>query len=216
MNAVAQTVDNEPKLVATVTEMCEVASHLKVSSPQELANATDVVKLIKTRHNAIEEERTTLVKPLNDTVKRINDRFKTILAPLAEAEVGVKSKMLAYQQEENRKAEEARREAERKAREDAERIAKEQASLAPNSPPPMVEVAAILPPPPPQTTRGAFGSTSTLKKVWVYEVEDIQKLAAARPDLVMVDAAKINGLIRGVGGEIPGLKIYQKETIAVR
>lgn len=212
----AVAINNEDKLVNSVSSLVEAATYLKVTTPEELSNATDIVKLIKTKHKEIDGERTALVKPLNDTVDRINGRFKTILAPLKTAEDEVKAKMLTFQQEEVRKAEEARREAERKAAEETARIAKEQAEAAPDAPVAIVEVVPVLPPAAPRTSYGSFGGTSSMKKVWVFELEDIQKLAAARPDLVTVDASKVNAEIKGKGGEIPGLKIYQKDTIAVR
>lgn len=209
----APAIQNEDRLVSTVSSLVEVASYLQVTTQEELGNATDVVKLIKTRWKEIEDERTGLVKPLNDTVGKINARFKTILAPLKDAEDAIKAKMLTYQQEEARKAAEARRiaeEAARKAAEEAAKLAAEQSLPVP------APVIIAAPPQPAKSSYGSFGGVSTVKKVWVFEVEDIAALAAARPDLIAVDSAKVNAEIRGKGGNIPGLRIFEKETIAVR
>lgn len=210
-------IQDEDRIVNTVSSLTEVAAYLKVSTQEEMANATDVVKLIKSRWKEIEGERTALVKPLNDTVGRINSRFKTILAPLAEAETTVKGRMLAFQREEARKAEEARKEAERKAEEERARLAAEVASLdRPEIPLPPEPAPAPAITETPKTTYGSFGGVSTVKKSWAFELADIAALAAARPDLLMVDAVKVNAEIRGKGGDIPGLRIFERETISVR
>lgn len=206
---------NEQQLNATVQQLCSAADSVVIISQQDMSEAADLVKLIKTRHKEIDEERTALVKPFNDGVKALNARFKTILSPLENAESAVKQRMLTFQQEENRKAEQARREAEAKAAELA-RIAAEQAAESERPPMPKNPVVVPMPVAPSQTVRGAYGSVSTMKKVWAFEVEDIATLAAARPDLVTVDSAKVNAEIRGKGGNIPGLRVFERELIAVR
>lgn len=208
--------DDEARIVSTVAELCEVASFTPVKSHDELSKATDLVKLIKTRHKEYDTERTGLVKPLNDTVDKINARFKTILAPLKAAEDGIKAKMLSFQQEEGRKAAEARlvmEEHARKEREEAERLAAE----SDRAPLPLA-MAAPLPEPAPaaKTAYGSYGGVSTVKKLWTWELLDIAELAASRPDLLMVDAVKVNAEIKGRGGDIPGLRIFERETIAIR
>jgi hypothetical protein len=208
-------IENETVLVNTVGEICDAANYLNVASREELGTATDLVKLIKTRHREIDAERDGLVRPLNGTVDKINARFKTILAPLKAAEEGIKAKMLAFQQEEARQAAEARRvaeEAAKKAEEEAERLAEEsdRASL------PTQPLAVPEPLPVPRTTYGAYGGVSTLKKSWTFELLDIAALAAARPDLIVVDTAKVNAEIKGRGGDIPGLRVYEKEIISIR
>lgn len=210
-------IPNEQQLTATVGQLCEAASATLILCREDLAEATDLVKLIKTRHREIEDERTNIVKPINDSVKRINERFKAITTPLLDAENGIKRKMLDFQQEEARKAEEERKKAETEAAEAAATLAAEAADMdrAP-LPPSLVPTPAPLPPEPPKTTYGAYGAVSTMKKVWSWELLDIAALAAARPDLVMVDAGKVAAEIRGRGGEIPGLRIFEKDTIAVR
>lgn len=213
--AIQPTIDNEDRLVSTVSELCEVAEYLAVKSQEDLSHATDVVKMIKTRHKEIDAERTGLVKPLNDTVDKINSRFKTILAPLKTAEDGMKAKMLSFQQEQARIAADARRVAEEQARRAAEKAAK-LAAESDRAPIPVMEVALPEPSAASKTSYGSYGGVSTVKRTWAWELLDIAALAAARPDLLQVDAMKVNAEIRGKGGDIPGLRVYEKETIAIR
>ena len=66
------------------------------------------------------------------------------------------------------------------------------------------------------TTYGQTGAVSTMKKKWAFELVDIQILALTRPDLLMVDTVKINAEIRGKGGVIDGLRIFEEDIISIR
>lgn len=208
----------EPEFRATVRDLCEAGSNVMIFSRADLSHATDIVKAIKTRTKEIEDERTRLVKPFNEGVKNINARFKAMTAPLSDAEAELKSKMLAFQKDEERRANEeaARLEALRQ-----ESIAKQEEQAAdPTLDRPIAEPLPVTAEPIASqhrpTTYGQTGAVSTIKKQWAFELTDIQALAAARPDLVQVDTVKINQEIRGKGGEIPGLRIFENEIVQVR
>lgn len=206
----------------TVQELCEAGNSVVLMTRADLSHATDLVKIIKTRSKEIEEERTRLVKPFNDGVKAINARFKAMTSPLDEAETEVKNKMLLFQREEQKRANEevARQE---KIRQEsiarAHQQAEEEAANSPQDRPlvaPAMEVHAPIVSQHRATTYGQTGAVSTVKKQWAFDLLDIQVLAAARPDLIQVDTVKINQEIRGRGGVIPGLNIYEKDIISVR
>lgn len=217
----------EIQLRATASELCDNASSVMIFSRPDLSHATDLVKAIKMRTKEIEDERKRLVDPFNHGVKAINARFKAMTGPLEEAEASVKTKMLVFQKAEEKRATEEQerlakiqREAEEKKRKEAEDIAKANpdADDIRSMPLPVaaelsvVSSMAVHRP----TTYGQSGAVSTVKKVWAFEVTDIKALANARPDLVAVDTVKVNQLIRGVGGEIPGLRIFENEIMQVR
>lgn len=88
--------------------------------------AADDLAAIKKKAKDLEEQRTGIVKPLNESVKKINDLFRAPLDFLAQAESTIKRAMISYQdeQEKKRKQEEARlrAEAEKKAAEERARI----------------------------------------------------------------------------------------------
>ena len=219
--ALMQETDVEVQLRSTAQELCESAAEIIIMSRPDLSAATDIVKAIKSRYRDVEDERKRLVKPFNDGVDAINARFKTMTVPLKEAEDELKRKMLAFQQEEERRAreeaarlEKVRAEAEKKRREEAEALAAE----SDRAPMPVIEEpppAPIVPQHKP-TTYGQTGAVSTVKKQWAFELVDIKALAYARPDLVMVDTVKINQEIRGRGGDIAGLRVYEKDVLQVR
>lgn len=94
------------------------AERAEVIDDETAGKATDLIKIIQSFRNTAEDERKSYVKPLNDTVKRINANFKKITEPLDEAKRKVSEKLTAYLSEkEAREREEAR-----------QRIADEQAN----------------------------------------------------------------------------------------
>lgn len=208
----------EIRLRATAQELCASAEEVLIFSRPDLSNATDLVKTIKSRYNEIEAERKRLVEPFNTGVKAINGRFKAMTLPLEEAETALKAKMLAFQREEEKRAnEEAARIAKVLQEAEAKRLAEQVADETTLDRPelPAAQIAVVAPAHRP-TTYGQTGAVSTVKKVWAFELTDIAALAAARPDLVQVDTVRINQEIRGKGGEIPGLRIYENEIMQVR
>lgn len=220
MNNLAEITPNEVRLSNTSKELCEMAEDALIMSRADLSECTDLVKTIKLRFKEIEEERDSIVRPFNEGVKAINARFKLITNPLMEAETGLKGKMLAFQKEEEKraKAEEARLEAVRKEAEEKARKEAEENSSGDDirSMPLPPSIPLPIPPLHKPTTYGQTGAVSTVKKVWAFELTDIQKLALARPDLIMVDTVKINAEIRGKGGNIDGLRIFENEIMQVR
>jgi len=225
MNQAALAIVNEEnpvevQLRSTAQELCESASDVVIMTRSDLSLATDLVKSIKTRFRDIEDERKRLVRPFNDGVDAINARFKSMTVPLKDAEDSLKAKMLSFQKEEEKRAQEeaariekSRREAEEKARKEAEESSS--GDDIRSMPLPVIAEAAVVPLHKP-TTYGQTGAVSTVKKQWTFELEDIKALANSRPDLVIVDTVKVNQEIRGKGGEIPGLRVYEKDVLQVR
>lgn len=210
----------EAALRTTAQELCDSAGDFIIMTRADLSAATDLVKTIKTRFRDVEDERKRLVKPFNDGVDAINARFKSMTVPLKDAEETLKTKMLAFQKEEERRAKEeqeriekARREAEEKARKEAEESGNGDDIRSMSRPEPVEAPPAPVHKP---TTYGQTGAVSTVKKQWTFELVDIRALANARPDLVVVDTVKINQEIRGRGGDIAGLRIYEKDVLQVR
>lgn len=108
--------------------LVEQAHTLEVRTPEEASTATAFLAAIAKAKRESESARKTLTKPLSEHVKMINDGFKQRTVPLDEADRIVREKVLAYQQEAEKRAraeqeriERERREAEAKA--EAERKA---------------------------------------------------------------------------------------------
>ena len=118
--------------VASATQALSFAQQMAITSPGELQLAAEEVKLVKERWQRLDDLRQSFVRPLNETVKKINAFFAVPLDALGKAEMAIKHKMITYNAEEQQKIDEEKRraaqvaeklrlEAERKAREAREK-----------------------------------------------------------------------------------------------
>lgn len=191
MNDLIET-SEEKTIRATVPQLVDAAGKVVIWDEESANHAADVAKLISEAIKITEDERKKIVKPINDSVKIINSRFKKLSDPLDNALATVKSKLLKFRQEQDRiraaQAEAARR-------------------AAIESAPPVVVEAPVAP-----QTKGQFGSASTRKR-WVFKLVDISKVS---PDLLEVNAPKVNRLIAEGARELAGLEIYEEESISIR
>ena len=216
-----------------------------IESDEEMDKATDLVTLIKSCSKNIESYRTSAVRPINEVVKKINGKHKKYTDDLDKAAKAMEGLMLVYHQaqraiaeaEEKRIAEEREAErlveAERLEKEasiklvDAERLAaegktteaeamlKDSAETAESSaqalndatdiPAPVVLVR--------QQARGNYGGVGSTRKRWTFRVEDMSKIPL---EYLEINEVAVNAAIRAEVREIPGLEIYQKETMQVR
>lgn len=226
---------HDPAISGRAGELVAMAERCTIQTVEDLEKASDLLKFIKSTYKKAEEERKAITDPINASVKILNSRFKAITDPLSTAEGNVKGKILAFEQERRRKAEEEAREQARlaaiKAAEDeARRKAEEEAAKAIEdgqidifADPVEVEVkideaSLVIPEPVVNNApvRGAYGSTTSVVKRWTFRVTDIAALAAYDKDLVAAVSVEINKRIRDGVRDIPGLDIYQDETISSR
>ncbi len=110
--------------VAAATAQAEA---IQVRDQAEADVAAELLREIKRRSKAAEAERVELTKPLLDTKKKIDQRFREAMAPFDAADKIVREKLTAYtaEQERIRREEEARLERERQERERKAREARE-------------------------------------------------------------------------------------------
>jgi hypothetical protein len=226
----------EQQLASEADLLEQQANKMIVATQDDVAAATNLLSIIKTSEKALEEQRTFLVKPLNDHVKTINNRFKLYSQPLERATTVLKNKILHFNREMQRLREEelakrrkaeaeerARQEAEaRRIREEAEAAAAAEA-LATGKPyeAPVIEtpqfVAPPAPPPAPsyqvqKTVRADLG-TATAKKKWTYEIEDENLIPR---EYMTADLKKIGAVVKAGIRNIPGVRIFEEDTLQVR
>lgn len=180
------------------------AQTLTIAGDGDVASASTVLKQIADTKKSIEERRQFFVKPLNDQVKKINDLFKSLAAPLLEADSAIRSKVSAYR---NAQAELARKEQDRLNK----LAAQQQARLDKKAEQQGVEAPVIAAPivaAPPKTVGNV-----TARKVWKWKVVN----AAQVPEQYkVVDSVAVNTAVRSGERAIPGLDIYEEEQLAVR
>lgn len=231
MNQVVQAPsEEEVQIKASISELVAASKDVVILSHADLSMAVDLCKTIKERLNESEKMRTDITQPINKGLREINRRFKAMQEPLTEAENLIKSRMIKFQEAEERRAREeaARKEKKRQEqlrleREAEERRRAEEAEQADDptldrapAPEPVQEPERELQPIQPQvrkTTYGQSGASFTAKKVWTFEMEDISKVP---PQFLSLDETKVNQAIRAGLRDIPGLRIFEKSVASIR
>lgn len=104
------------------------AQDLIIDSPSMYELAGEELRNIKALQKKVEESRTSITGPLNAALKAVNDLFRAPKEYLEQAEAAVKRPMVAFTQEQERIAAEARRAAEAAAAAERRRLAEEQAA----------------------------------------------------------------------------------------
>ncbi len=129
---------------------------------------------------------------------------------MAEIEKAVKNKMLTWwRSEEERK----KKEQQKIEKENAKKIEKYEAKTAANP------EKAIMPPTlksnPEKIEKMSRGeaATSTVMKVWKWEIQNEKEIPREH---LMIDEKKINKLVKAGLRDIPGLRIFETESMSIR
>jgi uncharacterized membrane protein YqiK len=100
----------------------------EIDSPESYGLAADELKAIKARANTLEAQRVAITGPINTALRAINDLFRGPAELLTQGEKMLKSKMLTWDQEQERIAAAARRRAEEAAAAERRRLEEEAAA----------------------------------------------------------------------------------------
>jgi hypothetical protein len=221
------------------------AKALAVGDDESLGEAVRRLSEIASTNRRAEDARKDLVKPLNEHVRRVNEIFRDVMAPVEEAERLVKQKVGGYQEARRKAAEAEARlaEEERRRREEEAERARVDARAATRA----VSEAETLPefyerqdaaqtaktvaaaaadlaaepipvaPPPPKTVE-AGGARATTRLRWAFRVSDRAKVPRA---FLVVDEKAIRaamGASRDAEGRplpIPGVEFFQEADVSV-
>ena len=223
------------KLSAELTLFVKPVMELKVSDKKTSEQVMDAAKQIKKWQKSVETLRKELVKPLNDEVKLINDYAKKISDPLLKAEQHVKPELLKWERvlEKKRQEELKKLEAEKKAKEEAlkkeaEQKAKENEGdfasmfMRPEEKK-REEISSDV-----EAQRKAFQAqkefedrrkeveaqkVSGTRTIWKFELEDISCVPA---EFLLLNEVAVRDHIRKGNFELPGVRIFQEKTLAIR
>jgi len=186
------------------TRFAEAADRLVIASDADVTSATGDLSLIDHLKRAIEDKRKEYTQPLNNHLKAINDAFKTFTEPITDADKLVRRKILDYRAE----LDHQHREAEEIERLKQEAAAREAALTGHAFIQP--EPTPAIPAPPDQyhAANGTLGKV-TIRK---WELEDFSKV----PDeYKTIDTVTIGKVVRAGIPSIPGIRIWQEETLRV-
>ena len=185
-------------------KLLEYANNRVITNADDTKAATNDLSLIAKLKKAMEAKRKDYLLPFQEHVKEVNDTYKTLMAPVEQADMVTRQKVMAFQREQARIAAE-QEEINRLRMEAAQKEAalnngeiKEAVNL--------VEVQEVQ-----KNVSTDMGSLGIMK-VRKFAVEDITKVPA---EYLRVDEVAIGKLVRAGIPSIPGIKIWTEETLKV-
>ncbi len=180
------------------TKALNAANELSITSNEEMVKATDLLSKMKTVARMIKERKEEITKPLTEALNSARDLFKPIESNLADAEKVVKTKMLSWQDEEDKRIEAAKAKVMDKV-EDG-KMSAEKASGK------IEQIGEVQ-----TSVRGKVGSVST-KIIKKYRVTDETKIPR---EFLTPDMVKITEALKA-GQAVPGAEMYEEKTISAR
>lgn len=193
---------------ATALDMERMAGNVVIKDSESNALAVTIAGHIKKTARKIEDACKSYVGPFNAHVKDVNALAGEIRLPLERAEKDLKKKLNAFaaQQElERRKSEETAR---KRAQEEQERLNREAEAAGVEAP----VVPEVVEPEEPTSVRTA-GGTAYMQSRWTFGLEDLGKVPA---EYLMLDERRVRAAIKAGVREIPGLKIFEQKSMAIR
>lgn len=169
---------------------------LKVESDGDYQLALTEGKLIKDQLEIIVARKEEITKPLNAALKSVRELFRPLESVGETALKTIKSKMIAYSTEKDRKAEEIKQKL-------AERV--ERGTMKPETA--VAKIDAIKERP--KTVSTDVGSATT-KTVTKYRITDITKVPV---QFLEVDMVKVKASFRA-GTPVPGVEAYEDKELS--
>lgn len=180
------------------TKALGAAQALTITTPEERASATDLLSKMKTVAKMIKAQKETITKPMMEALDNARGLFKPIETNLAEGEALVKRKMLDWDAEVDRKADEARIKL-------AQRV--EKGTMKPETAVAKMEAIQEAP----KAVQGKVGATQT-RTIKKYRVVDELRLGR---EYLMPNMAKITEALKA-GYTVDGAEVYEEKVISAR
>ncbi len=201
------TPEQEEKINEEITLFKNNVALLEVRTKEDYDIAADALLNLKKRMDRVETLRDEILKPIKNSIKEAEAKFKSYLTPFKEMHDSVREKMTVYVNEQYKIEQEETRKKQEEARKEQEQAQKSGQQTAQNAAP-----APILAPVKPQSVQTAGGTVSTRKR-WTYEILDISLVPK---EYLIVDPVKVNGQIKIGIREIPGIKIFETIDLSTR
>jgi len=231
------------KLENLLTKLDENVAVIIIEKDEHFGKATELLKKIKTSIKECESSRKKFISPFNDFVSTINLKFKPIKIKAENIKANLESKILIYhktieekrrkeaekiRQEEIKQLEKERAETEKKeaaAKEEQQRIVDAASSFLDE------ETEIVKPdnddsekiqaeieekkasPLEVQTNFKTENVTTSIRKIWTYEILDTSEIPK---EFCTPDPKKISLAIKTGAREIPGIRIFEKESVVSR
>ena len=213
MTSEITTIDQDERVqeLSSIThELVRQAQGLEIHDIESDRVAVEFILQVKTARKRWDELRHWFTDPLEAQKKAIIAKFKADDAPLAEAEVIASQKHLRWDREQR---EIARREEERLRKLAEQRAAKAaERAEAKGLEAPLVQIPRPTVQAPLKTVHTAAGSL-TVRTAWDFRIVDF---AALPEEYKVADTAMIGRVVRAGVRQIPGVEIFETESLGGR
>ncbi len=206
--------------VATLTpdrdSLTARAANLKIRDQAGYAEAAGWLKSIKGFLKSIEDARTRITKPINESLREVNAQAKEAAAPFLESETKIKRAMIAWSDERDRLQREEQRRQNEIARKEQERLQEIADRAAAKGQTDKAEAfqeraQAVVAPVAQQAAPKVAGIA--IPKVWVFEVTDEDLIPR---EYLVVDETRIRRVVTALKGDtkIPGVRVFEQKRIS--
>lgn len=203
-------------LAVTSTSLAIDATTYKIATPEGYEFATAKLAEVKGKAKRLEELRVSIVKPLNESVARINAFFRVPAEAYAKAENGYKGAILTYQQEEAARVRREQAKLEEQARKEREALqAKAEKALAAGKEEKAAELAVRA------ATVVAPVAQPAIQKAAGVSVRRVWKARVVKPELVpreytLIDLAKLDKIAKALKQDaiVAGVEFYYEDNLS--
>ena len=209
-------------------QLLELADMWTITSPAMVSAAGRDLLRVKALAKEVDERRLAITRPINQGLKEVNGLFRPAKTWLGQAETILKAKILEFQQEQQRIADELQAELDLKAEKERKKLEKKAAKAEAKGKTEKVEelqeeIATAVAPVVVSAAPKLEGVHT--RKTWKVEVVDkaslILHIANERPDLLpllKIDVSGLNAQARSLKGEftLPGILVTEETSLAAR
>lgn len=207
------------ELVAEAETILTEARRFEIKTNVSYTLAAEELQRIKGSLKKLDVVRKSITQPMDAAKEAVMDLFRAPADQLKEAETQIKSAMGAYQTELNKKAEEARREAEAAATAERERLALAAAKAAEegrhDDAVAITETVADVVALPVAVRSAPTVKGISFSKVWKFEIIDESLIPRM---YLLVDETSIRKVVGALKGKtnIPGVRVFEEDQISSR
>lgn len=206
-NALSKFNDAKEQIVK-LTDNC---NKIVINSNETLETAKNLAKTAKKVESLIEDKRKEITAPILAEKKKIDDFAKAITNDLNKAMTGLRSQILSFEKklEQERLAEARRLEEEKRKLEESLREAAKKGEIENRNDDAqkLVELKDMV------HSASNNVTSNAIRKIWTHDVVDLNLVPR---EYMMIDERKIKDAITAGIREIPGINIYQKETLVLK
>ena len=178
--------------------LLHTAEKIEVKTREDYNRAAEIIKHLKFMINTIEDQRKTYTAPLDEAKRAIMADCKKLIEPCEAMIKKFISSMLTFQT-----IEQFRLNAEQKKIDAAAMAQAKKTNTLEVTVPIVNDIKTIK----------SAGATTTVKKVWTFKLDSLNDVPR---EYLILDTARVREAIREGKREIPGISIFQVDSLSIR